>query len=346
MINYKDSGVDIDSGNKAVELIKKHVKDTVTSGVLGDIGLFSGGFELSEFKNMKEPVLLASTDGVGTKLLIAQKMDIHDTVGIDLVAMCVNDLICQGAKPLFFLDYIGIDKIIPEKIAEIVKGVSKACKETGTAIIGGETAELPGMYQKDEYDLAGFSVGIVDKDKIIDGSKIKEGDLIIGLASSGLHSNGYSLARKLFLEELKMELTESFFGSEKTLGEVLLEPTKLYVNTILALIDRFNIKGVANITGGGLLENVPRIIPQGLAVSIDKNSWDIGEVFSAIKQSGKIEEEELYRAFNMGIGMIVIVDKDDASKVIEFIKESTDDEAYLIGEVKNSKNLNKSVEIK
>ncbi len=343
MINYKDSGVDIDSGNKAVELIKEHVKNTATKGVLGGIGLFSGGFDISEFKDMKNPVLLASTDGVGTKLLIAQKMDKHDTVGIDLVAMCVNDLICQGAKPLFFLDYIGADRIVPEKIAEIVKGVSVACKETGTAIIGGETAELPGMYAKDEYDLAGFSVGIVDKEKIIDGSTIKSTDVVIGLSSSGIHSNGYSLVRKLFFEELNMKLEDKFEGSDKTLGEILLTPTRLYVNTILDITSKFEIKGIANITGGGIVENIPRIIPEGLGVEINKDSWKLPLIFEEIKKSGKVEEAELYRAFNMGIGMVVIVDKSISEEVLNYINQKTDDVAYEIGFIKDN---SEGVEIK
>ncbi|MGO3752062.1 MAG: phosphoribosylformylglycinamidine cyclo-ligase [Peptoniphilaceae bacterium] len=333
MINYKESGVDIDSGNKAVELMKKHVSSTFTKGVLGNIGLFSGGFSLDDFKDMAHPTLLASTDGVGTKLLIAQKLNDHKTIGIDLVAMCVNDLICQGAKPLFFLDYIGADKIIPERIEEIVEGIAKGCKDTGTAIIGGETAELPGMYAKDEYDLAGFSVGIVDRDNIIDGKNIKAGNIVIGLKSTGLHSNGYSLARKLFLDELGLSLENKFYNSEKTLGEILLKPTKLYVNTILDLIEKFEILGIANITGGGLLENIPRILPQGLGVNIDKASWEMEEVFKAIIETNKIEEKELYRAFNMGIGMTLIVEKKDSEKILDYINENTDDKAYIIGQV-------------
>lgn len=333
MINYKDSGVDIDSGNRAVELMKEHVKKTYTSGVFGDIGLFSGGFSLEEFKNYDKPVLLASTDGVGTKLLIAQKMDIHNTVGIDLVAMCVNDLICQGAKPLFFLDYIGADKIVPEKIEQIVEGISKGCIETGAALIGGETAELPGMYSKDEYDLAGFSVGIVDKDKIIDGKNIKKGNAIIGLSSSGLHSNGYSLARKLFLDEVGMNLDDIFPNTDKTLGEVLLTPTKLYVKTVLYLIEKYDILGIANITGGGLIENVPRIIPKGLTIQVDKDKWKMPEVFKEIISTKLVHPNELYRAFNMGIGMVLIVDSEEAHKIIKDINENTDDTAYLIGEV-------------
>ncbi|WP_036730636.1 phosphoribosylformylglycinamidine cyclo-ligase [Peptoniphilus mikwangii] len=339
MIDYKDSGVDIDSGNRAVELMKEHVKKTYTSGVFGDIGLFSGGFSLDEFKDMEHPTLLASTDGVGTKLLIAQKMDIHNTVGIDLVAMCVNDLICQGAKPLFFLDYIGADKIIPEKISKIVEGISIGCIETGAALIGGETAELPGMYSKDEYDLAGFSVGIVDKNKIIDGKKIKSGNVVIGLASSGLHSNGYSLARKLFFEELNKTCDDIFPNSDKSVGEVLLTPTKLYVRTILYLIERYDILGVANITGGGLVENVPRIIPDGLGVRIGKNSWDLPIVFKEIVNSKLVEEDELYRAFNMGVGMTIIVKSEDADKILKDINENTTDKAYIIGEVIEGKGV-------
>lgn len=333
MINYKDSGVDIDSGNKAVELIKKHVKDTFIKGVVGEIGLFSGGFSLEAFKYMKNPTLLASTDGVGTKLLIAQKMDVHDTVGIDLVAMCVNDLICQGARPLFFLDYIGIDKLVPEKVEEIVKGVSKGCVESECAIIGGETAELPGMYSKDEYDLAGFSVGIVDKDKIITGENIKEGNIVIGLESSGLHSNGYSLARKLYFEEMETDINDKMPNSDITVGEALLTPTKLYVKTVLKLIENYEILGIANITGGGIIENLPRILPEGLGASINKGTWEKPQVIREIELTELVSEEELYRTFNMGIGMTIVVSKDIAENVVEFINKNTDDKAYIIGEI-------------
>lgn len=339
MINYKDSGVNIDSGNRAVELMKEHVKKTYNSGVLGDIGLFAGGFSLAEFKNLNHPVLLASTDGVGTKLLIAQKMDKHTTVGIDLVAMCVNDLICQGAKPLFFLDYIGIDRVVPEKIEEIVKGITDGCIETGCALIGGETAELPGMYSKDEYDLAGFSVGIVDKDKIIDGKNITVGNVVIGLQSSGLHSNGYSLARKLFLEELNLKLDEQFKDTGKTVGEILLTPTKLYVKTVLYLLEKYNILGIANITGGGLIENVPRILPEGLGLDIEE-TWEKPIVFEEIIASNMIEREELFRAFNMGIGMCLIVDENIAEELVSDINENTTDKAFIIGRVKNGEGVN------
>lgn len=337
MINYKDSGVDIDSGNRAVELIKKHVGDTFINGVVGGIGLFSGGFSLDEFKDMSSPTLLASTDGVGTKLLIAQAMDKHDSVGIDLVAMCVNDLICQGARPLFFLDYIGADKIIPEKVEKIVEGIAAGCKESDCAIIGGETAELPGMYSKDEYDLAGFSVGIVDRDKIITGENIKDTDVIIGLKSSGLHSNGYSLARKIFFEELKCDLNSEING--KKVGKMLLEPTKLYVRTILKLIEEFKINGIANITGGGFIENIPRIIPEGYGVEIKLGTWDKPEIIKIIEDSNLVKEDELYRTFNMGIGMVVVVNEKIAENVVDFINESTTDKAYIIGKVTKGKGV-------
>lgn len=333
MINYKDSGVDIDSGNKAVELIKEHVNNTFIKGVVGDIGLFSGGFSLDEFKDMKSPTLLASTDGVGTKLLIAQKMDIHNTVGIDLVAMCVNDLICQGARPLFFLDYIGADKIIPTRIEEIVKGISKGCIDSNCAIIGGETAELPGMYSKDEYDLAGFSVGIVDRENIINGEKIKAGNKIIALKSSGLHSNGYSLARKIFFEEMESDYNDILPSTNKTIGEELLRPTKLYVKTILSLIDEFEIFGIANITGGGLIENVPRVLPKGLGANIKLGSWEKPQIIKEIELLNLVKEEELYRTFNMGVGMVVIVDENIADEVVDYINSKTDDKASIIGEI-------------
>lgn len=333
MINYKDSGVDIDSGNKAVELIKEHVNNTFIKGVVGDIGLFSGGFSLDEFKDMKSPTLLASTDGVGTKLLIAQKMDIHNTVGIDLVAMCVNDLICQGARPLFFLDYIGADKIIPTRIEEIVKGISKGCIDSNCAIIGGETAELPGMYSKDEYDLAGFSVGIVDKEKIITGENIQENNVVIGLESSGFHSNGYSLARRLYLEEMNTSLEDNMPNTDISIGEALLTPTKLYVKTILSLIEKFEILGIANITGGGIIENIPRILPNGLGVEIKKGTWNKPQVIKEIEFANLVEEKELYRTFNMGIGMTLIVKDESAKEIIDFINENTDDRAYIIGKV-------------
>lgn len=332
-ITYADSGVNISEGNKAVELMKNKVKSTYINGVVGDIGLFSGGFSLKEFMYMDEPTLLASTDGVGTKLLVGHLMDKHDTVGIDLVAMCVNDLVCQGAKPLFFLDYIATGKVDAQKIATIVGGIADGCKESGCALIGGETAEMPGLYSEDEYDLGGFSVGIVDKKKIIDGSKIKKGDAIIGLCASGLHSNGYSLARKIFLERLELKVTDKYKDMSDSIGNLLLTPTKLYVNTICDLVEKFEIKGVANITGGGLIENVPRILPEKCNAQINVNNWDYPEIFKTIKELDIVENNELYRSFNMGIGMIVVVAQETAKEIVDYINENTSDKAYLIGSI-------------
>lgn len=332
-ITYADSGVDITEGNRAVELMKAKVKETYMSGVVGDIGLFAGGFSLGDVSGMEEPVLLASTDGVGTKIMIAQQMDVHDTVGIDLVAMCVNDLICQGAKPLFFLDYVATGNVQAEKIATIVGGIADGCKESLCALIGGETAEMPGLYSKDEYDLAGFSVGIVDKKKMIDGSTIQEGDVVIGLASTGLHSNGYSLARKLFLETLNLKLDDVYEGMSEPIGKALLRPTRLYVKTILDLISKFNIKGISNITGGGLVENVPRILPKDVDVVIDTESWEYPEIFEVIRRLDMVEKNEMYRSLNMGVGMVLIVSKEESSQIIDWIHNNTQDRAYAIGNV-------------
>ena len=329
-LSYESSGVSIDEGNRAVELMKKRVKSTYDKNVLGDIGLFSGTYSLKDFKGMEEPCLLSATDGVGTKLVIANKMNRYDTVGIDLVAMCVNDLICQGAKPLFFLDYIAGGKIDAEEVANVVEGISKGCIEAGCSLIGGETAEMPGMYSVGEYDLAGFSVGICDREKIITGKNVKEGDVLIGLQSSGFHSNGYSLARKLFLNEMGWSLDKEL-DNKKTLGENLIEPTKIYVKEVLALIEKFEIKGIAHITGGGLLENVPRFLPEGLGAVIEKNSFEKPYIFKLVEELDKIEENELYRSFNMGIGLVIAVEKSIADQVIESI--SNDNKAWKIGEV-------------
>lgn len=329
-LSYESSGVSIDEGNRAVELMKKSVKSTYDKNVLGDIGLFSGTYSLKDFKCMEEPCLLSATDGVGTKLVIANKMNRYDTVGIDLVAMCVNDLICQGAKPLFFLDYIAGGKIDAEEVANVVEGISKGCIEAGCSLIGGETAEMPGMYSVGEYDLAGFSVGICDREKIITGKNVKEGDVLIGLQSSGFHSNGYSLARKLFLNEMGWSLDKEL-DNKKTLGENLIEPTKIYVKEVLALIEKFEIKGIAHITGGGLLENVPRFLPEGLGSVIEKNSFEKPYIFKLVEELDKIEENELYRSFNMGIGLVIAVEKSIADQVIESI--SNDNKAWKIGEV-------------
>lgn len=343
-ISYEDAGVNISEGNRAVDLIKEKVKSTYIKGVVGDFGLFSGGFSLSEFTAMNEPTLLASTDGVGTKLLIGQMMDIHNTVGIDLVAMCVNDLICQGAKPIFFLDYIATGKVEAEKIAEIVSGIADGCKEAKCALIGGETAEMPGMYKAEDYDLAGFSVGVVDRDKMITGQNIRPTDVIIGLKSTGLHSNGYSLARKIFFEELKCDTSQVLEGMKIPIGSLLLAPTKIYVRTILELMKAFELKGIANITGGGLIENVPRILPEGTEAVIQEGTWDKGELFEKIESLEIVERNELYRSFNMGIGMVIIVDSDEADNVIKFINEKTSDYAYKIGEIQKGNRECKIIE--
>ena len=332
-LTYASSGVDIEKGNKAVELIKKRVSSTYSDAVVGDIGMFSGGFSLKEFKHMDEPVLLSATDGVGTKLMIANMMDVHYTIGQDLVAMCVNDLICQGAKPLFFLDYIASAKIIPEKIANIVSGIADGCTIAQCALIGGETAEMPDMYKDDDYDLAGFAVGIADRAKLIDGSTVKTGDRIIGLSSSGLHSNGYALARKLFFEAMGMKVSDKPSDSSKTIGELMLEPTKIYVKTVLDIMERFDIKALAHITGGGLLENIPRVLPEGHAAQIDTDSWTKPEIYRYILESDKIEQKELYKSFNMGIGMAIVTDEKDAERLCAYINETTLDEAYIIGDI-------------
>lgn len=332
-ISYQDSGVNISEGNRAVELMKNKVKETYINGVVGEIGLFAGGFSLKEFMYMEEPTLLASTDGVGTKLLIAQKMDVHNTVGIDLVAMCVNDLICQGARPLFFLDYIATGKVDAVRIADIVGGIADGCKESGCALIGGETAEMPGLYSDDEYDLGGFSVGILDKKEIIDGSSICEGDVVIGIASSGLHSNGYSLARKIFFDHLGLNIHDKLENMSDSIGNLLITPTKLYVKTILMLIEKFSVKGIANITGGGLIENVPRILPENCKAKIYANKWVLPEIFKKIVELDLVETNELYRSLNMGIGMTIVVSKELADDVCAFINQETQDCAFIIGEI-------------
>ncbi|MDC0804596.1 phosphoribosylformylglycinamidine cyclo-ligase, partial [Clostridium paraputrificum] len=273
MLTYKESGVDIDEGNRAVDLIKGKIKGTYDGNVVGDLGNFSGLYSLKDFVGMKEPVLLASTDGVGTKLKIAQMMDKHDTVGIDLVAMCVNDLICQGAKPLFFLDYIALGKLVPEHIEKIVGGIADGCKMSGCALIGGETAEMPGMYGEDDYDLAGFSVGIADKEKIVSGNNVKSGDVLVGISSSGVHSNGFSFIRKIFLETYNYKMEQYVEELGMTVGEALLTPTKIYVKLALDVLAKHDIKAIAHITGGGLIENITRVIPKGLGLDINKKSW-------------------------------------------------------------------------
>ncbi len=327
---YKRAGVDITAGNEAVERMKKHVKRTLRPEVLTDLGGFGGLFQLNN--KYEEPVLVSSTDGVGTKLKIAFAMDKHDTIGIDAVAMCVNDLIVQGAEPLFFLDYLACSQVVPEKIESIIKGISDACVASGCALIGGETAEMPGMYHDGEYDIAGFSVGVVEKKQLIDGSTISSGDVLLGLASSGLHSNGYSLVRKLLLEEQGYKLDQHMATLNDVLGQVLLTPTKLYVKSILAIMEHVKIKGMAHITGGGFIENIPRVLPEGINAHIQTGSWPILPIFDLIQQSGSLSHHEMFRTFNMGIGMVIVVDGKDADEVIEIAKANNED-IYVIGHV-------------
>jgi len=330
-VTYKSAGVDIDAGNRFVQMIKPLVKATSRPEVLTDIGGFGGLFSLNAGKYEK-PTLVASTDGVGTKLKIAFMADRHDTVGIDLVAMCVNDIVVQGAEPLFFLDYLATGKLSPEKAVEIVRGISDGCQQAGCALIGGETAEMPGMYGEGEYDLAGFTVGVVDNNKIIDGSTITVGDRVIGIASSGLHSNGYSLARKVCFELLGLSLDSTPEGLDKPLGEELLTPTRIYVKTVLNLLRDFNIKGMAHITGGGLVENLPRVLPKSCQAVIQKDSWDKPAIFKLLQAGGNIEEDEMYRTFNYGIGMAIVVPAQEADDImvrLSGLKET----AYLIGEI-------------
>ncbi len=330
-VTYKDAGVDIDAGNRFVQMIKPLVKATSRPEVLTDIGGFGGLFSLNADKYRK-PTLVASTDGVGTKLKLAFLMDRHDTIGIDLVAMCVNDIVVQGAEPLFFLDYLATGKLSPEKGVEILKGISEGCVQAGCALIGGETAEMPGIYAEGEYDLAGFTVGVVDNHKIIDGSSITVGDRLIGVASSGLHSNGYSLARKVFFELLQWPLDATPAGLTRPLGEELLTPTRIYVKTILNLLRDFQIKGMAHITGGGILENVPRVLPRHCRAVISSTSWPKPPIFELLREGGNIDASEMYRTFNYGIGMVLVVpakEADDIMVRLRGLKET----AYLIGEI-------------
>ena len=329
--SYKQAGVDITAGYKAVDLMKAHIAKTMTSGVCSDIGGFGGLFEL-DLTGIQKPVLVSGTDGVGTKLKIAFIMDKHDTVGIDCVAMCVNDIICCGAKPLFFLDYIACGKNVPERIADIVKGVADGCVQSGAALIGGETAEMPGFYPIDEYDLAGFSVGVVDKEKILENKSMCEGDVIIALPSSGVHSNGFSLVRKVFdVENEDITKPEPALGG-KSIGEVLLAPTKIYVKPMLALFDKVKVKGVSHITGGGFYENIPRSIPDGLCAKIDRASVRVLPIFDLIAKKGNIPERDMFNTFNMGVGMSVVVSASDADKALEILKANGED-AYIIGNV-------------
>ena len=331
-MDYKKAGVDIEAGYKSVELMKEHVAKTMRPEVLGGLGGFSGAFSMDKFKDMEKPTLVSGTDGVGTKLKLAFTMDKHDTVGIDCVAMCVNDIACAGGEPLFFLDYIACGKNFPEKIASIVSGVAEGCKQSEAALIGGETAEMPGFYPEDEYDLAGFAVGIVDEKDLITGKDIKAGDVLVGIASSGIHSNGYSLVRKVFPME-KEALNEYREELGKTLGEALITPTKIYVKALKAVKEAgITIKGCSHITGGGFYENIPRMLPEGARAVVKKDSYEVPAIFRLLAKEGNIAEEMMYNTYNMGIGMMLALDPKDAEKAIEALK-AVGEEAYVVGSV-------------
>ncbi|AWB43391.1 phosphoribosylformylglycinamidine cyclo-ligase [Paenibacillus sp. CAA11] len=329
---YKKAGVDIAAGNEAVERMKKHVKRTFRPEVMTDLGGFGALFGLNKDK-YEEPVLVSGTDGVGTKLKLAFAMDKHDTIGIDAVAMCVNDIVVQGAEPLFFLDYLACDKVIPTKIEAIVSGIAEGCAESGCALIGGETAEMPGMYAEGEYDIAGFTVGVVDKSKIINGASITAGDTVIGLASSGVHSNGFSLVRKLLLEQAGYDLKDALpeLGNAR-LGDVLLEPTKLYVKPVLSLLEKVEVKGMAHITGGGFIENIPRVLPEGVNVDIEYGSWPILPIFQLLQEKGSVSNRDMFTTFNMGIGLVIIVSEGQAEAALTSLRASGET-PYVIGKV-------------
>ncbi|SFE88930.1 phosphoribosylformylglycinamidine cyclo-ligase [Alteribacillus iranensis] len=331
---YKNAGVDVEAGYEAVKRMKKHTERTMRPEVLGGLGGFGAMFDLSSLP-YKEPVLISGTDGVGTKLMLAFAMDKHDTIGIDAVAMCVNDVAVQGADPLYFLDYLACGKADPAKVEAIVKGVADGCEQAGCALIGGETAEMPGMYEEEEYDLAGFTVGAAEKRDIITGDHIQQGDTLIGISSSGIHSNGFSLVRKVLLEEAKLDLHETYDSFNQKLGEVLLEPTKIYVKAIKQLKDKVNVKGLAHITGGGFYENIPRMLPDGLGARIDSSSWELPAIFKFLKEKGNVTLEDMYGTFNMGIGLVAAVSQDEAEQAIRTLEEQGE-EAYVIGSITNT----------
>jgi phosphoribosylformylglycinamidine cyclo-ligase len=334
---YKQAGVDIEAGYEAVTRMKKHVKRTIRPEVLGGLGGFGGMFDLSKV-NVKEPVLVSGTDGVGTKLMLAFMMDKHDTIGIDAVAMCVNDIVVQGAEPLYFLDYIACGKAIPEKIESIVKGIADGCEMAGCALIGGETAEMPGLYSEDEYDLAGFTVGVAEKSKLVTGASIKPGDILIGLSSSGIHSNGYSLVRKVLLEEGKLDLHKTYETLELPLGEELLRPTKIYVKPLLEVMKAHEVKGMSHITGGGFIENIPRMLPEGVGAEIDYGSWPIPAIFDLIEETGKLDKKEMFNIFNMGIGMVLAISEDSLHEIIRILEEHGE-KAFIIGRAKEGEGI-------
>ena len=343
MITYKDSGVDVERGDEAVRLMKEHVKRTFNDNVIGDLGSF-GGFYSIENSGMSKPVLVAGTDGVGTKLKLAFLTGRHDTVGIDCVAMCVNDVVCQGAMPMFFLDYLATGNLKPDMAATIVRGVAEGCLQAGCALIGGETAEMPGFYPEGEYDLAGFCVGMVDRAQVINGSNIRKGDTLIGLASTGVHSNGFSLVRRLLIND-KTDLSapvEELGGC--SLADELLRPTRIYVRTVKELISRFTIKGIAHITGGGFIENIPRILPDGLTARIDRGSWPVQPIFKMMQRISGMKDEQIYNTFNMGIGMVMAVDSEEADAVV-CAANSLGENAFVIGEVIESEDGGKGVKL-
>ena len=331
-MDYKNAGVDIEAGYKSVELMKEHIKKTMRPEVLTNIGGFSGAFSMDAFKNMEKPTLVSGTDGVGTKLKLAFIMDKHDTVGIDCVAMCVNDVACAGGEPLFFLDYIACGKNYPEKIAEIVKGVAAGCEQSNAALIGGETAEMPGFYPEDEYDLAGFAVGVVDEKDLITGKELKDGDVLVGMASSGVHSNGFSLVRKVF--DMTKESLDTYYDElGKTLGEALIAPTKIYVKALRSVKEAgVRIKGCSHITGGGFYENVPRMLKDGVCAVIEKDSYPIPPIFTLMAKKGEIDEKMMYNTYNMGIGMVMAVDAADVEKTMEAVK-AAGETPYVIGRI-------------
>ena len=330
-LTYKDAGVDTHEGQRAVSLMKEHVKGTFNDSVLTGLGSF-GSLVALDVKDMSEPVLVSGTDGVGTKLKIAFLMDKHDTVGIDCVAMCVNDVLCQGAKPLFFLDYIATGNVKAEKIADIVKGIAEGCKQGRSALVGGETAEMPDFYSEGEYDMAGFSVGIVDKSRIITGAKVAVGQKVVGIPSSGIHSNGYSLVRKVFFDKMNMSVNDYVEELGETLGEALLRPTRIYADACEAVLPNFDVKGIVHITGGGFYENIPLILPEGTAVSINVGTWDVPPIFPYMKKCGNIDREEMFSTYNMGVGMMMVVDAEDADAVVEALKGAGEN-ASVIGEI-------------
>ena len=333
---YRQAGVNIDAGNEAVERMKKHVKKTFRKEVLTGLGGFGALFK-PDITGIEEPVFVSGTDGVGTKLKLAFAMDKHDTIGIDAVAMCVNDVIVQGAEPLFFLDYLACGQIVPEKIEAIVKGIADGCVQAGCALIGGETAEMPGMYQDEEYDIAGFTVGMVDQKHLIDGTQIIDGQVLIGLASSGVHSNGFSLVRKVLLEDAKLSLGDYVEELESELGNVLLQPTKIYVKSVLSTVRKFNVSGLVHVTGGGFYDNIPRILPNGMQAVINHGSWKVPKIFSFIQDRGNISDYDMFRTFNMGIGMILVVDSKDTKAIIEHL-QALGETVYEIGTVQGGTN--------